>query len=111
MEKLIELIEGYFRAAPYCVALVILMVAAWYTLRLIRAHLAKTEFHPADYLESFQKLHEKGELSQEEFRIVKKLISLQLTRSPDEPKIDYSLLNQNSPSRLADRSSGKIQKN
>lgn len=60
-----------------------------------------------DYLESFQKLHEEGELTHEEFRIVKKLISLQLTRSPDESKPDYALLNHNTPSRPVDRPSGK----
>jgi hypothetical protein len=111
MDKLVELIEGYLRTAPYCTVLIILTAAAWYALRLFREHLLKTELRPTDYLESFQKLHEEGELTLEEFRIVQKLISLQLTRSPDEPKPDYALLNKNSPSQPADRPSGKIPKN
>ena len=85
MEKLIELIEGYLQVAPWCAAALILIVAAWYFLRLYRDHLSKTEYRPADYLESFQKLHEEGELTGEEYRIVKRIISLQPTRRPDEP--------------------------
>jgi hypothetical protein len=106
-----DLIIELFRVVPYCVLLLILAVVSWYALRLIRVHLSKTELRPADYLESFQKLHEEGELTNEEFRLVRGLISLQLTRSPDEPKPDYSLLNQNAPPLTVDRPSGKNQKN
>ena len=106
-----DLIIELIRVVPYCVVLLIMTVVSWYALRLIRVHLSKTEFRPTDYLESFQKLHEEGELSSEEFRLVRRLISLQLTRSPLEPKLDYSLLNQNSPPQPADRPSGKITKN
>ncbi|MDR0328310.1 MAG: hypothetical protein LBI05_08455 [Planctomycetaceae bacterium] len=105
-----NLIIDLFRIAPYCVLLLILMIAVWYASRLIRVHLSKTEFHPPDYLESFQKLHEEGELTSEEFRLVRRLISLQLFRSPDEPNPDYSLLNQHSPPLPADHSSGKFPK-
>jgi hypothetical protein len=108
---LADLIVELFRVAPYCVALLILMIVAWYASRLIRVHLSKTEFRPTDYLESFQKLHEEGELTGEEFRLVRRLISLQQTRSPQEPKLDYSLLNQNAPPQPVDRPSGKITKN
>jgi len=105
-----NLIVGLFRVIPSCVVLLILMVLSWYALRLIRVHLAKTELYLANYLESFQKLHEVGELTDEEFRLVRRLVSLQLTRSPDEPKPDYSLLNQNAPPQPVDRPSGKIPK-
>ena len=105
------IIDVFLRVTPHCAILLVLLIVSWYALRLIRVHLSKTEFRPADYLESFQKLHETGELTGEEFRLVRKLISLQLTRSPDEPKPDYSLLNQNSPPQPADRPSGKIAKN
>ena len=110
MPTLDELIARLFQIAPHCVVSLILLTALLYVSRLIRVHLSKTELCPMDYLESFQKLHEEGELTHEEFRIVQKLISLQITRRPDEPKPDYSLLNKNSPSRPADYSSGKIPK-
>lgn len=111
MDKLIELVEGYFKVAPLCVAALILIIAAWYSLRLYRDHLLKTEFRPADYLKSFQKLHEEGELSNEEYRIIRRIVSLQPTRNTDEPTTDYSLLNKTSPSKTADLSSGNILKN
>jgi len=104
------IIDVLLRVAPYCAILLILIIVSWYALRLIRVHLSKTEFRPADYLESFQKLHEAGEITGEEFRLVRRLITLQLTRSSDEPKLDYSLLNQHSPPQPADRPSGKIPK-
>jgi len=91
--------------------LLILLILSWLVLRLLRANLSKTELRPADYLESFQKLHEEGELTKEEFRIIRGLLSLQLTRSPDEPKPDYSLLNATSPSQPVNRPSGNIPKN
>jgi hypothetical protein len=90
--------------------LLILLIVTWYVLRLIRANVSKTELRPADYLESFRKLHEEGELTNEEFRIVRGLLSLQFARSPDEPKSDYSLLNKIAPSQPMDRLSGKIPK-
>ena len=92
--KISDLIIELFRVVPYCAILLILMIVSWYALRLFRVHLSKTEIRPTDYLESFQKLHEEGELTSEEFRLVRRLISLQLSRSPQEPKLDYSLLNQ-----------------
>jgi hypothetical protein len=106
-----DLIIELFRVAPSCMILIILMIVAWYALRLFRVHLSKTEFLPTDYLESFQKLHEEGELTGEEFRLVRRLISLQPPRGSQEPKRDYSLLNQSSPPLPADRPSGKITKN
>jgi hypothetical protein len=105
-----NLIVGLFQVIPSCVVLLILMVLSRYALRLIRVQLSKTELCPADYLETFQKLHEGGELTDEEFRLVRRLVSLQLTRSPDEPKPDNSLLNQNAPPQSVDRPSGKIPK-
>ena len=106
--KLGDLIIGFLQVIPSCVVLLILMVLSWYALRLFRVHLSKTELYPVDYLESFQKLHDVGELTDEEFRLVRRLVSLQLTRSPDESKPDYSLLNQNAPPQPVDRPSGKI---
>ena len=105
-----ELIGRLFSTIPYCVALLVLMILAWIVLRLIRANLSKTELKPADYLETFRKLHEEGELTKEEFRIIKGLLSLQVSRSPDDRKPDYSLLNQHSPTPLTDSHSGKITK-
>ena len=95
--NVIDIVIRLWQTIPYMVVLLVLPVLSWYVLRLLRANLVKTELKPADYLESFQKLHEEGELSLEEYRLVRRLISLQLTRSPDEPKPDYSLLNKNAP--------------
>ena len=92
-----DLFVGLFQIIPSCIVLLVLIVLSWYALRLFRVHLSKTEFRPVDYLESFRKLYETGELTSEEFRLIRKLISLQLTRSLDEPKSDFSLPNQNSP--------------
>jgi hypothetical protein len=110
-DRLLELIINLLYLIPSCAVLLIWTAAAWYAAVLIRAHLSKTELHPADYLESFKKLHEEGKLTAEEFRIIRGLLSLQLTRSPCKPKPDYSLLNKHSPSQLPDRPSGNIQKN
>ena len=111
MDKLLGLIERLLQLVPVCAVLLILTVATWYGARLIRAHLSKTELRPADYLESFQKLHDEGQLTTEEFRIIKRLVSLQLTRVSNEPKSDYSLLNKSTPSQLMDKPSGNIPKN
>jgi len=111
MDRLLELIISLLWLIPSCAVLLILTVVAWYGLQLIRAHLSKTELRPADYLESFRKLHDEGKLTTEEFRIIRQLVSLQLTRSPDKPKSDYSLLNKISPSQSTDRPSGNIPKN
>jgi len=92
------------------IVLAVLLILSWLVLRLLRANLSKTELNPADYLESFQKLHAEGELTREEFRIIRGLLSLQLTRSPDKPEPDYSLLNAISPSQPMDRPSGNIPK-
>jgi len=105
-----KIIDAVFQVAPYCIVLLILVIVSWHALRLIRVHLSKTERRPVDYLESFRKQHEEGELTGEEFRLIRRLISLQLTQSPDEPNPDFSLLNQNSPSNPADRPSGNIPK-
>ena len=107
-----ELLGLTIRLLQHCVVLLILIMAVWCATRLIRAHVSKTELRPADYLESFKKLHDEGKLTTEEFRIIRQLVSLQLTRSPDKPKSDYySLLNKNSPSQSTDRPSGNIPKN
>ena len=111
MDRLLDLIVSLLKLVPVCAVLLILMVAVWYALRLFRADLLKTELCPADYLESFKKLHEEGKLTTEEFRIIRQLVSLQLTRSPGEPKTDYSLLNKSPPSQPKVRPSGKIPKN
>ena len=111
MDRLLDLIISLLQLIPVCAALLILTVVAWYVLRLIRADLLKTELSPADYLESFQKLREEGELTTEEFRIIRRLVSLQITQSPGEPKPDYSLLNKSSPSRPTDNPSGNTPKN
>jgi hypothetical protein len=108
--RLGDVIVGLFQVIPSCIVLLLLMGLSWYALRLIRVHLSKTELSSTEYLESFQKLHEEGELTDEEFRLVRRLVSLQLTRSPDAPKPDYSLLNQNAPPQPVDRPSGKIPK-
>ena len=91
--ELIELIVRLLQITPHLVVLLLLMVAAWYVLRSFRANLSKTELKPIDYLESFQKMKEEGKLTEEEFRIIRKLVSLQISRGLDESKSDYSLLN------------------
>jgi len=111
MDGLLELIIRLLQLVPVCAVLLILTVAAWFGLRLLRAKLSKTELQPADYLESFQKLKEEGELSDEEFRIIRGLISLQTSRSPDEAQPDFSPLNRHFPQQPAGRSSGNFQKN
>jgi len=110
-DRLFELIISLLYLIPYCAVLLILTAAAWYAAKLIRVHLSKTELHSADYLESFQKLHEEGKLTAEEFRIIRRLLSIQLTRSPGKLKPDYSLLNKHPPSQPMDKSSGNIPKN
>jgi len=116
MDELLGLIIRLLWLIPIGAVLLILTAAAWYASQLIREHLAKTELKPTDYLESFRKLHEEGKLTTEEFRIIKRLVSLQMTRSPDtpkqgEPNIDYSLLNRSPPSQSTDRPSGNFPKN
>ena len=95
--RAIDLIIELLQVIPYGVVLLILLIVSWYVLRILRVNLSKTELRPTDYLESFQKLREEGELTNEEYRLVKSLISLQLTQSPDELKPDYSLLNKLAP--------------
>jgi hypothetical protein len=111
MDELLGLIIRLLHLIPIVAILLILTVVAWYGLRLIRVHLSKTELKPADYLESFQKLHEEGKLTTEEFRIIRQLVSLQFTRSPGEPNPNYSLLNKSTPSRPKNRPSENIPKN
>jgi len=105
-----DLVIDLLQLIPYCAALLILTAAAWFVLRLIRAHLSKTELSPTDYLESFRKLHEEGELTHEEFRIVRRLVSLRMNQSPEKPKPDYSLLNETSPPEPVGKNSGNIPK-
>ena len=105
----IDLIVQLVPLVLNCVLLLVLLLLTWYVFRLIRANLSKTELRLIDYLESFQKLHEEGKLTSEEYRIIKRLLSLQLTRSPDESKPDFSLLS--SPQRPVDSPSGNIQEN
>jgi len=111
MDRLLDLVVSLLQLIPACAVLVILTAAAWYAARLIRDHLSKTELKPADYLESFQKLRDEGQLTTEEFRIIRQLVSLQLTQSPAESKQDYSLLNRSPPTSPTDRPSGKFPKN
>jgi len=106
-----ELIMRLLQLVPQCAALLILTVAAWFLLRLLREDLSKTELRPADYLKSFQKLREEGNLTDEEFRIIRKMVSLQISRNPEEPQPDYSLLNKNAPPQPVDRPSGNFPKN
>jgi len=91
------LISTILQLVLYGAVLVVMLIAAWYGLCLFRANLSKTELRPADYLEFFQKMQEEGNLTEEEFRIIRKLVSLQISRSPDEPKPDFSLLNNSVP--------------
>jgi hypothetical protein len=93
MDSLIEKLPQIILFVFYCVAALLLMVVAWYASRLFRANLSKTELRPIDYLESFRKMREEGKLTEEEFRIIRTLVSLQISRSHDESKSDYSLLN------------------
>jgi len=108
MDRLLDLVVSLLQLIPWFAALVILTVVAWYALRLIRVHLSKTELKPANYLESFQKLRDEGQLTAEEFRIIRQLVSLQLTQSPADQqssrvsKADYSLLNKTPPSKKMD---------
>jgi len=105
-----DLVVNLLQIIPYCTTLLILTAAAWFVLRLIHAYLSKTELRQADYLESFQKLHEEGELTNEEFRIVRRLVSLRINQSPEEPKPDVSLLNKVSPPQPVGKTSGNIPK-
>ena len=93
MESLIEKLPQLILFVFYCMAALFLMVVAWYASRLFRANLSKTELKPIDYLESFQKMREEGKLTEEEFRIVRRLVSLRISQGIDESKSDYSLLN------------------
>ena len=102
LNRLLDIIVSLLQLIPWCVLLVVLTVSAWYALRLFRVHLSKTELKPADYLESFKKLRDEGQLTTEEYRIIRQLLSLQLTQSPREPESDYSLLNRMSPSSPTD---------
>ena len=104
-----DTISILFQVVPSCVVLLIILVVTVFVLRLIRANMSKTELRPEDYLKSFQKLREDGKLTEEEFRIVRGLLSLQLIRNSNESK-DYSLLNKISPQRPVDRPSGNIPK-
>jgi len=90
MDNLLELIIRLLQLLPQCAALLVLTAAAWFLLRLLRANLSKTELQPVDYLEFFQKLKEEGELTEEEFRIIKGLVSLQTIRRFNESKPDFS---------------------
>jgi len=105
-----KLIGELIQTIPYCTALLVVMVLAWFASRLLRVHLSKTELRPTDYLESFQKLHEEGELTKEEFRIIRMLLSLQISQHSEIPPkkltADFSILNHHSPSPLAENPSG-----
>jgi hypothetical protein len=109
-----NLLTGLMTVIPFCAVLVVLLIVSWYVLRVRRVYLAKTELRPTDYLESFRKLHEGGELSKEEFRIIRGLLSLQVSRHPDDPqnnpRADFSLLNKHSPSLQAENTSGNFPK-
>ena len=76
------LIVKLLQLIPYCVALVILLIITWYALRLFRANMEKTELKPMDYLESFQKLQKEGKLTDEEYRIIREIVSLQNQPKP-----------------------------
>jgi len=94
-----ELIIRLIPLVQSCVLLLILLVVVGLASRLFRVNLAKTELRPADYLESFRKLQEEGKLTDEEFRIIRTLVSLQINRSLDSTKPDFSLLNKIPPNR------------
>jgi|GEM_PF-5187189 len=83
MDKLIVML---LQLIPYCIMLLVFIAVAWYALRLLRANLVKTEHHAIDYLKSFQKLHEQGKITDEEFRIVRRLVSLHIIQNSKEPK-------------------------
>ena len=104
-----ELIVRILQIIPYCAAVLVLIAAVWFVLRSLRANLSKTEYSHTDYLKSFQKLREEGNLTEEEFRIIKRLVSLQVSRSLNEPNPDYSLLNKTFPLPV-DHPSGNIPK-
>jgi uncharacterized membrane protein len=106
-DKLLGLFINYI---IYSIVLAIILAVAWFVLRSIRSHLLKTELRPMNYLESFQKMHEEGKLSGEEFRIIRRLVSLQISQSLREQKPNYTLLNKNTPRQLADHPSGNIPK-
>ena len=97
MDQPVDLIVRLMQLAPNCLVVLILMIGAWYAARVFRANLAKTELKPVDYLESFQKMREEGKLTEEEFRIIRELVSLQINRSPDKSESGYSLLNKSFP--------------
>ena len=83
MEKLIVML---YQLVPYCAALLIFITATWLALRALRANLAKTELYTMDYLENFKKLHEEGKITDDEFRNIRRLVSLQIIQKSKEPK-------------------------
>ena len=89
-EDVLSVIIRLLQIIPYFALLLVLLMVTWYVLRLLRANLAKTELRPVDYLESFQKLYEEGELTLEEYRLVKRLISLQPPQCLDRSKPNFS---------------------
>jgi len=97
LNNLSDLIVNLVQLIPQLIALLILIAAAWYVLRLIRVHTEKTELQPIDYLQTFQKVKKEGDITEEEFRIIKGLVSLQASRSSEDSKPDYSLLNKITP--------------
>jgi hypothetical protein len=105
-----KLFGAFIQYILYSVILAIILVVGWFVLRSLRSHLLKTELKPMENLDSFRKLHEEGKLTSEEYRIIRKLVSLQISQSLKEQKSDYTLLNKNSPKRQAERPSGNIPK-
>ncbi|GHT17906.1 hypothetical protein FACS1894189_4730 [Planctomycetales bacterium] len=84
-----DLIETVLWLVLYCVILVILTSASFYVLRLIRADSLKQEPSPQEYLNYFQKLRAEGKLTDEEYRIIKRILSEKILDKTEPPKFDY----------------------
>ena len=98
MNAPVDIIIRLLFLIPQFIILLLLIAAAWFVLRVIRSHLTKPEFPIVHYLESFQKHHEQGNLSDEEYRLIQRLVILQTSRTPDDDNNpDYSILNKTAP--------------
>ena len=82
MDRLIVML---LQIIPYCAVLLFLIAAAWAGLRILRAKLAKTEYQAAGDMESFKKLYDEGKITEEEFRIIRRLVSLQVFKKTERP--------------------------
>jgi hypothetical protein len=85
-----DLVETILWLVLYCVILVVLMSTSFYVLRLIRADSLKQEPSPGDYLNYFQELRSEGKLTDEEYRIIRRVLSEKILNKAEPPRFDYA---------------------